>query len=161
MANQKLHAVSPIVAMLCLSGPAAADAAERIDYRVQIDAANRKVHETLATRDPAAIANLYTVDGMVLPPRQESVRGRDAIRKFWEASLAGGDAEMTIATVEVEGREDTAYEVGTYVFRAPDGRVLDHGKFIVIWRLVESEWKLHRDIYNSSVPPPPAQEAGK
>jgi ketosteroid isomerase-like protein len=65
---------------------------------------------------------------------------------------------MTIATVEVDGRGDIAYEVGTYTFTKQDGTVLDHGKFIVVWKLVEGEWQVHRDIYNSSVPPPAAQE---
>jgi uncharacterized protein (TIGR02246 family) len=130
--------------------------------RAQIDAANRNVHDTLAKRDAAAIADLYSVDAMVLPPRQDSLRGRDEIRKFWQAYLAGGgDAEMTTATVEVEGRGDTAYEVGTYVVSGKAGKILDHGKFIVIWKLVDGSWKLHRDIYNSSAPAPAAQEAAQ
>jgi uncharacterized protein (TIGR02246 family) len=159
MADIKLEALAALVTMFGLQAMTAAFASEQLDYRSQIDAANRKVHATLATRDPAAIADLYTVDGMVLPPRQESVRGRDAIRRFWEVSLAdGGDAQMTIATVEVDGRGDIAYEVGTYTFTKQDGTVLDHGKFIVVWKLVEGEWQVHRDIYNSSVPPPAAQE---
>ena len=153
--NMKSRGLPFVLAVLCFQGGTTAVASEQIDYRAQIDAANRKVHETLALRDAAAIANLNTSDGMVLPPRQESVRGREAIQKFWEASLAGGgNAEMTIATVEVDGRGDTAYEVGTYIFRKEDGTVLDHGKFIVIWKLVDGEWKLHRDIFNSSAPPP-------
>jgi uncharacterized protein (TIGR02246 family) len=158
----KSRVLAAATAVLCLQCGAAAIASEQIDYRAQIDAANRKVHETLAKRDAAAIAALYTIDAMVLPPRQESVRGRDEIRNFWQASLAGGgDAEMTIATVEVEGRGDTAFEVGTYVFSGKDGKILDHGKFVVIWKLVDGAWKVHRDIYNSSVPPPVVQETGK
>jgi hypothetical protein len=32
--------------------------------------------------------------------------------------------------------------------------VLDEGKYIVIWKQVEGQWKLHRDILNSSRPAP-------
>jgi hypothetical protein len=30
--------------------------------------------------------------------------------------------------------------------------VLDQGKYIVIWKREKGQWKLHRDIFNSSVP---------
>jgi ketosteroid isomerase-like protein len=31
--------------------------------------------------------------------------------------------------------------------------VLDYGKYVVIWKQDKREWKLHRDIFNSSRPP--------
>ncbi len=145
-------------AVLAALGITACVASERVDYRAQIDAANRKVHETLALQDAAAIANLYTVDGWMLPPNQDFVKGHKEIQTFWEVALIlGGLRGMTITTIEVEGAGDTAHEVGTYVFKSDDGRILDQGKFIVVWKLVDGEWKLHRDISNSSFPPPPAQ----
>ena len=30
---------------------------------------------------------------------------------------------------------------------------MDSGKFIVIWKQEGGQWKLHRDIWNSSMPP--------
>ena len=33
------------------------------------------------------------------------------------------------------------------------GKEIDHGKYMELWRLEKGEWKLHRDIFNSSVPP--------
>jgi ketosteroid isomerase-like protein len=35
-----------------------------------------------------------------------------------------------------------------------DMRALDKGKYIVIWKQEDGQWKLHRDIFNSSMPPP-------
>ena len=34
-----------------------------------------------------------------------------------------------------------------------EGNVADHGKFMVVWKRVGDEWKLHRDIWNTSTPP--------
>lgn len=148
-----------VAAVLSVLGIAAAVASEQVDYRAQIEAANRKVHETLALQDATAIANLYTVDGWMLPPNQDFVRGREEIAKFWEVALMlGGDRGMTTTTIEVDGAGDTANEVGRYVFKSDDGKVVDEGKFIVIWKLVDGEWKLHRDIFNSSFPPPSAEK---
>jgi ketosteroid isomerase-like protein len=33
-------------------------------------------------------------------------------------------------------------------------KVLDEGKYIVIWKHEDGQWKLHRDILNSSRPAP-------
>jgi len=38
--------------------------------------------------------------------------------------------------------------------QADRGYVLDKGKYIVIWKQEEGQWKLHRDIFNSSMPAP-------
>jgi ketosteroid isomerase-like protein len=34
------------------------------------------------------------------------------------------------------------------------GAVMDSGKFIVIWKQEGGRWKLHQDIWNSSLAPP-------
>lgn len=151
-----------VAAVLAVPGIAACVASEHVDYRAQIDAANRKVHETLARQDAAAIARLYTVDAWLLPPHQNIVKGRKEIQTFWEVALIlGGERGMTLTTIEVDGVGDTAYEVGTYVFKNDDGKILDQGKLIVVWKLEDGEWKLHRDISNSSLPPPAEAPAPK
>jgi ketosteroid isomerase-like protein len=44
---------------------------------------------------------------------------------------------------------DWAYEVGAFSASAPDGAVLNSGKYIVIWkRDPNGGWKIHRDIFN-------------
>ena len=37
---------------------------------------------------------------------------------------------------------------------APDGNVLNAGKYVVIWRRQSlTKWKIHRDIFNGDIPP--------
>jgi ketosteroid isomerase-like protein len=60
-------------------------------------------------------------------------------------------------TLEFETREldvlgNTAVEIGAYVRRARDGVTVDRGKYIVIWKRVAGEWKIHRDMFNTSQP---------
>jgi ketosteroid isomerase-like protein len=65
-----------------------------------------------------------------------------------------GIAEATLKTIELEAHGDTANEIGAYTLRAGDGGVLDQGKYVVIWKREGGQWKLHRDIWNSSLPAP-------
>ena len=57
--------------------------------------------------------------------------------------------------MEVEKHGHTANEVGELEIRGADGQVLDRAKYIVIWKKEGSAWKLHRDIWTTSVVPVP------
>jgi ketosteroid isomerase-like protein len=51
---------------------------------------------------------------------------------------------------------DTIHEIGSYTLKIhPKGQnpSEDKGKYIVIWKHTASGWKLHRDIWNSNLPP--------
>jgi ketosteroid isomerase-like protein len=68
--------------------------------------------------------------------------------------IDAGATGLTLTAVEVEAHGDTAHEVGTWVLKAKDGTAVDNGKYIVIWKKEGGQWRLHRDIWNSSTPPP-------
>ncbi len=63
-----------------------------------------------------------------------------------------GLKQAKLETVEVEGYENFAIEVGKYTLLGADGRVADAGKYVVIWKTERGNWKLHRDIWNTSQP---------
>ena len=65
-----------------------------------------------------------------------------------------GIKSVKIELVEVEGHGDTAIEVGKYTLSGEAGQVLDTGKYIVILKQADGQWKLHREIFNSSRPAP-------
>ena len=65
-----------------------------------------------------------------------------------------GVKEVELETVEAEGHGNTAIEVGKFTLYGADGQVIDKGKYIVIWKKEAGQWKLHRDIFNSSTPAP-------
>ena len=65
-----------------------------------------------------------------------------------------GVKRVNLESMEIEGMGDSAFEIGKYVLFGDGDQALDNGKFIVIWKEVEGEWKLHRDIFNSSMPMP-------
>ena len=121
--------------------------------RQAVEAANKKFEAAVSRGDGPGTAALYTATGQLLPAQSDVVTGTQAIGQFWQAVFNSGIKGASLTTVEVEGHGNTAHEVGKYELRGADGKVLDHGKYIVIWKKEGASWKLHRDIWTTSVVP--------
>ena len=104
--------------------------------------------------DAAAMAELYTPGGAVLPPDAARIDGREGIKALWQSFMDAGVKDLAIETVELEVHSDAASEVGSYTLTAPDGeggRVKGQGKYIVLWRKGDDGvWRIHRDIWNET-----------
>jgi uncharacterized protein (TIGR02246 family) len=122
------------------------------EAREAIAAANQNFMASFARGDAAGMAALYTTNGQLLPTHSDFVTGTKAIQGFWQAVIDMGIKEATLETLEVEGHNETAYEVGKFTLRGSAGQVLDRGKYVVIWKREGGRWKLHRDIWNTSMP---------
>ncbi len=131
----------------CLTQLAYAD-----DTRSGIEAANTQFSADAAKGSGADLAALYAADGEVLPAGSDPIKGSQAIQKFWQGALDSGIASIGLKTLEVFGHGPTATEVGQYELRDKAGVVLDHGKYIVIWRHENGKWKLFRDMFSTNVP---------
>ncbi|MFQ5889018.1 MAG: YybH family protein [Gemmatimonadota bacterium] len=145
-----------VVPMLCaslLALPSVSLGQASSDTRAAIAEATEAWEAAWNAGDGAGIAALYTDDAMLLPPGSEPIEGREAIQAFWQSAVeSGSQAELKMGEVEDFG--ETAIEVrGSYVVTGADGAHLDHGKYIVVWKKVDGSWKLHRDIWNSSMTP--------
>lgn len=153
MLHKKIHMGLAMVGLASLALLAAAGASAGDEVRSAIEAANMKLEVAISNSDGQGMAAFYTADGQLLPPQSDFVSGTEAIGRFWQAVFDSGIKGASILTVEVESHGNSAHEVGKYELRDVDGNVLDHGKYIVIWRRVGDTWKLHRDIWASSVVP--------
>ena len=115
-----------------------------------IEANNRALGAALTAGDAAAISRMYAKGAKLLPPNAGILKGKD-IRAFWQAAVDGGITGVRLKSQEVEAHGATAIEVGTYAMSSPTGPV-DEGKYIVVWKREGREWKLARDIFNTSRP---------
>ena len=101
--------------------------------------------------DAAAVAAMYTEDAYVLPPGAEIVKGHVAIEAFWrQAAQQMGDAKLTTLDVLPLGRS-AAREIGSVTLKTksqPPQEIV--GKYAVVWRKVDSKWKLATDIWNTN-----------
>ena len=128
----------------CSQGP--------VDVTLEIEEANLTFMETRNTGDPEAMSMLYTSDAKLLPANGAPIDGREAIKAYWNESLAQGSSELVLKTVSAQGFGNMAIEEGKYVVLVGDQEV-DKGKYIVTWKKEEGQWKLHQDIWNSDLPP--------
>jgi uncharacterized protein (TIGR02246 family) len=112
--------------------------------------------KAVRAKDWAAVAATYTTDGMLMPPNEPAVVGRDAIRAWFAAFPAL--VSMEVQDAEVGGCCDVAYVRGTYrlAFTPPGaGTVHDTGKYIEIRRKQpDGTWLKLRDMFSSDAQSP-------
>jgi ketosteroid isomerase-like protein len=125
-------------------------AAPSDEARSAIEAGNKELFSALKRGDTAAMAALYTANAQLFPPNREVVRGKKAIEELFGSITEVKGGGLTTTELEVHG--DTAIETGTYKLLGEDGSQLDKGNYLAIWKRQEGKWKIHRDIWNSSVP---------
>jgi uncharacterized protein (TIGR02246 family) len=102
-------------------------------------------------KDAAGLAALYAPDAVFLPPNEPAVFGRDAIEATHQELFATGDFKIDLEALETVVDGQLAYVGGRYRMWTGDGTLVDRGKYIEIWRPVDGEWMIYRDIYNSSL----------
>ena len=123
------------------------------EIREAIEAADAKFVAAFNGGDAAGVAALYAEEGQLLPPNADFVKGKGALQAFWQAGMDMGLAEARLSTLEAEAYGDTAIEVGKYTLYLEGNQEADTGKYLVVWKDESGNWKLHRDIWNSSKSP--------
>lgn len=165
---KKLLTVIPLVFLLCVTfgcqqaeeaveeAVAEQPAMDLAQVRQDIEAANVKFGEAARAGDSAALAMLYTEDATILPPNSEMVQGREGIEAFWGGGFQMGITDIVLTTVDVMGIGDMVCEIGKAVVTIqPEGAdaMEDMVKYLVVWKKGEDGvWRLHVDIWNSSLP---------
>jgi uncharacterized protein (TIGR02246 family) len=143
------YSSTAIVAMVFAVGTTLAS---QTDLRKAIEAQNKRFGAAVEKGDVAALGALYTDDAQALPPNSDVVEGRAAIQEMWKGVLASGVGGASLETTDVETEGSLAYETGRYQMRSKDGKVLDRGKYVVVWKRSGNDWRIHRDIWNTSMP---------
>jgi uncharacterized protein (TIGR02246 family) len=137
----------------CAPPPEAPDLAAEEQTIRDLD---RRFVEAVGSIDTMSIANVYAADGYFMPPNAPRIDGRDAIRSAWAGMLQGSNFSLTLRPTEIVVAQsaDIAYDIGTYSLGmdGPEGRIEDEGKYVVVWKKVNGEWKIVADIINSSKP---------
>ncbi len=122
--------------------------------KASIAASNKAYGECFATGDSVKFVSCYTADACIFPPNMPKMCGTQAINGFFNGAVKMGIRNIKITTEEVYGNDSTASEVGKYDVMADKDVSLEKGKFIVVWKKVNSTWKMHRDVWNSDTTPP-------
>ena len=149
-----LLALAIALTLFLSAGSVVAHKGKGRNLRAAVEAGVKQFMAAFNRADAAGLAAMYTANAQVFPPNSDIVTGREAIQKLWQGVMDSGIKGLTIATLEVQGSGDMGYEVGKYTLMGEGGKVLDTGKYIIIFKRENGQWKLHRDIWNTSKPPP-------
>ena len=120
----------------------------------EIDEANLKFIKLFNSSDSVGLANMFTVDGKSMEPNEPAFTGRSQIQTHYSNVMKMGANKLGLVTTGLWGDEKMLVEEGKYTFISEDGKELDKGKYIVLWKIEDGKWKLFRDCYNSDLPIP-------
>ena len=99
--------------------------------------------------DAAAVAALYTPDAQLMVPAAEPGSDPKAVQRLIAGDIALG-GKLALQTGDVVAFGDYALETGSWVAPSPDGKALDHGPYLTLYKKADGGWKIYRDIWNSS-----------
>ena len=102
--------------------------------------------------DAEALASLYTEDAKILPPNMDIVEGRSTIQSYWQGALDMGIKSFKGELIDLDASGNLGYFVGKYTLYDNDNQEVDQGKWISVLKNNDGKWKVHRDIFNTSVP---------
>ena len=119
--------------------------------KAEIEAANKQFMTFIAAGDSLGIGNLYTQDAKFMMAGAPSISGIENIQSIFSGIIKSGITNADFRTLEVWGTQDLIIEDGEYSLFAGETEV-DQGKYLVLWKKVDGEWKLFKDIFNTSLP---------
>jgi uncharacterized protein (TIGR02246 family) len=121
-----------------------------------IRAVNAQWLAAVENKDATATASFYTSDGRLMAPNSPTAQGTAAIAEAFAGmfGLPNVAISWSQSSVEVGLGGTLAYDIGTYTlsYDGPTGPVQDHGKYVVVWKKVNDEWRVAADIFNSDLP---------
>ena len=125
--------------------------------RKWVAADNAKFSEEIKRGDSMAVAAHYASDAQLLLGNSEPRTGK-GIAEAWGAVIRMGVKEFKINTTDLIGNAALLAETGIFEVYGEGNKLLDKGKYVVIWKPDNGAWKIYRDIGNSSLPHVPGGE---
>jgi ketosteroid isomerase-like protein len=101
--------------------------------------------------DLANMLAMYSDEASILPPSGNSLYGRAAFTPFWQHMLENvGFSNVRYSIEKLEQlAEDTVAEMTQ--FQVDIAGQATQGKYVVIWKKQQGQWKLHIDIFNVAI----------
>lgn len=126
--------------------------AELTEVKDEIVAAAETFVIALNNGDTVGLANCYTSDAKLMQPNGKSVTGRENIQKLYGEWIKTGIPRFSMKTIGVWGNSEIMVAEEEWIFSDAQGKILDSGKSLEMYKKEDGKWKLYRDCYNSDLP---------
>jgi uncharacterized protein (TIGR02246 family) len=96
-------------------------------------------------KNPAAMAALYSSDGVLLSPSGAIVRGREALTAYYTKRFASGARGHAIKVIEVHVQGEGGYGVAQFSVMAPDANGALHeedGRIVAVYQRGPDGWRM-------------------
>lgn len=136
------------------------------DIRSTIDRLNREYTRVYNAGQLDKILDFFAEDAMTLSPDQEPVRGREALRRYYEEGFKREPhRDLVLTSLRSEQSGDLLYDSGrwTQALPMPDGKSQQFaGYYLGVYKKIGGGWRIVTNTFNLlqalPVPPPPAQK---
>ncbi len=119
------------------------------EVRKIIEASNAN-YAAIANKNDGSILTKYTEDACLFPPNATPLCGGQQITSFFKNGPQV-HVKFTIQNLYGDGKTFVTEE-SFYEMTDMNGKKLDDGKVIVIWKNTKNGWKMHRDMFSSNHP---------
>ncbi len=111
---------------------------------------NNKLYRiAIISGDSAAFAYLHHSASINMPPGQPAVKGPGAMGAMVKNMPADGVTDYKVNSTAIYGGPDNVIEEGNYEVDSSGNKVMEKGKYIVIWKQEKGKWKIYRSIWNT------------
>jgi ketosteroid isomerase-like protein len=157
----------PVVSLLflmmfaCTPPEEEAESPPQVDVeaiKAAVEETSTRFNEVHDARDVEAMMVFYTDDAAMMPPAMVIANGKDEIGEVWTRGFEtwGPVHSSTYETMDLQVCGDYAYQTIKWVISViPPSDVEGEedirpvlGKTVIIWKLIEDEWKIHVQIWN-------------
>ena len=116
--------------------------------KTQIQELENSWAEVDNARDAEKISNFYAEDAVVMSADKPMIKGREAIKKDLEASMAAREKGSTAKyeVLDVYGDENVVTEIGKSTRMNAEGKVVSTGKYIAIWEKRDGKYVCVREM---------------
>lgn len=116
-----------------------------IKVRGQIQELDDQFSEDFRNADSVALAEHYSSDGTF-----GSIKGKDNLISAWGKAIRyaneNGTPDVLFKINAVSSDGEFVVEMGSFEFADIDGNVKSSGKYLVVRKMEDGQWKMYRDI---------------
>ena len=112
--------------------------------RAIIDSLDKQFSNDYLIGDSVALAGYYTKDAQF-----GSLKGKDIFSSWGQSirnSIKNNTRNLIFTTTALTGDSEFLVELGIYEIKDDKGNLKGNGKYLVVWKQENGEWKIYRDI---------------
>lgn len=105
---------------------------------------DKRFSKDYLTGDSLALASYYAKDGQF-----GSLKGKDILSAWGRSvrsSIKNNTRHLIFTTVAVTGDSEFLVELGTFKVKDDNNNIKSSGKYLVVWKKENAQWKIYRDI---------------